>query len=386
MRVRFSTDPSDVEIGVHLARMRSTVAFWQAIDAALHAPSAIPRAKHLLAEIDPELELEIEGTRVCVRGVQEGAHPLAQSVVAAAPERDGWQFVVDRAPAPLDEALRTIRRTTGLDFCDAEVRVGVGRGHLLDVVVRASCVSSAEDEAGRDAAQALCRRLLGDSLFSDWIGAVDVEPQKRKRSLLVVADSVGTPWYPLSEFAQTVQAAHLGVHAGMSAAPFHSFCDSADWVLFELEPGAVGDARSIRGQDDLLTATTMLPELWKCYLQGEPFSSRRFSATGETFLYVKYLSALSDSPSRLGERSMFEDALNFRMVPSRKGCVVGSGVGVHYNYIVLAVQDLDTAIDVTLRTLRDQRMGRAAWLLFCDDRMAREWIPVWPNSGTPPCM
>ena len=80
--------------------------------------------------------------------------------------------------------------------------------------------------------------------------------------------------FGLQELPQAVDRAVHGVHEALPAAPLFAeplpaAPERRDWVMLEVESGD-GECSA---QADLLLASTFLPEMLKCFLQGSPFSS-----------------------------------------------------------------------------------------------------------------
>src|SRR5262249_52746439 len=150
----------------------------------------------------------------------------------------GVSFVRYRAESEVETALADARDRFGFDLSRARLRVGFSRGHLLEVVVHSSYFSSSDDGPGLDAANLLVRRLIGEELFEDWIGSVDVAPLRREGPLkLVAAARTGDP-LALEEALPAVEAAVRGLYAELPDAPYRAWADDAKWTLLESEPGA----------------------------------------------------------------------------------------------------------------------------------------------------
>jgi hypothetical protein len=185
---------------------------------------------------------------------------------------------------------------------------------------------------------------------------------------------------PLAEVLPAAEAAVRGLYAELPEAPYHAFCERADWTMLELEPVPADDYGE---KDDLAFVSTMLPEATKCYLQGSPFSSSRFSKHGERFLYLK-LDAGARSPAERHELGLeLEDRLNGVLVPGGIGCVVGAGIGLRYVYLDLALQNLDHGVRVACERVRKLGFDLQGWALFCETGWEHEWVPIGVH-GPPP--
>jgi hypothetical protein len=233
------------------------------------------------------------------------------------------------------------------------------------------------DRREQDAAEELTLLLLGEELFEHWVGSVSATPAARGGPLTVLnANSEERTAFPLTLLYEAVESAIAGLKLGLSAEPA---TDGDDWVLFELSPEPAPDYAA---QDDLVLASTRVPELKKSFLRREPFFSGRFSNRGELFLYLKYESAGASSEARLAQRSAIEAEL-VRALRAEHGAIVGAGLGIRYGYLDLALSDSSCVDQGILPALRAADLPRQAWLLFCDTELAREWIGVHPDTPEP---
>jgi hypothetical protein len=145
--------------------------------------------------------------------------------------------------------------------------------------------------------------------------------------------------------------------------------------MLEVEPRA--DARGAR-KDDLLLASTCTPELLRCFLEGAPCASRRFSATGERFLYWAYDDPERELEERLARRSEFERVLSEALGDC--GAVTGVGIGTLRSYIDFAVVDCRLAIERLVSALRRIGAPAASHLEFFDSELRDEYVSIWPHS------
>jgi hypothetical protein len=347
-----------------------------------HALTAIARraAPGIHVELDA---LDGRELRVIVAPDSEiGGGPLAEEFVLRAPRGRKLSAVRFRPEAGAPAAVAEVRARTGVDLERARVRLGFSRGHLLEAVVYSPGFSSAADENARDAAWLLIERLVGEELAHDFVGSVDVAPLPRGGALHVINDgpTAAESTLPLAEVLPAAEAAVRGLYAELPEAPYHAFCERADWTLLELEPVPANDYGE---KDDLVFVSTMLPEATKCFLQGSRFSSSRFSKHGERFVYLKLDAARRSSAERHDLRLALEDSLNGVLVPGGVGCVVGAGIGLRYLYLDLALQNLEHGVRVACERVRKLGLELPGWALFCDTGWEHEWAPIG-LVGPPP--
>lgn len=402
MRVRFFSPVDDQETARHLDMMRRIDGFWEraaAVTRPLAAGKSPSRSvcEAVQQELDGELSrrvvaglvVEVDaaeaGSRVVIAPASDsGLDPLVDEIVKRAPRLPGVSVARYRPAAPLGAVVAEVRAACGLDLSDARARAGFVRGHLLEVVVYSPSFSSAHDEQALDAANLAIPRLVGEEVFDQWIGGIEVSPMKRRGALPVVGRGADEPpGFDLAEIVDAVEVAVRGVDSELSDAPYHTFCERAAWSMLNLEPQASPDYPRL---DDLVLCSTMLPEMAACALGGARFSSRRFSKHGERFVFLKVDGEGKSENALFDERLMLEDALNRSLVPGRVGCVVGAGLGLRYLYLILALADVDAGLTIARRTGQKQGIPRRSWFQFFDSSWSHEWVGAYDDSPVPPGM
>ena len=372
-------------------------AFWRAIGQTLSegamrgatSPPAVldDSVQSALEEIHEDLTCLFVPESGCWRIVVSASgnsaqRPLVERVVSAQTLPDGWRALGAVPRVPVEVAMAEMKRRYGADLTCARARAGFTRGHLVKIVMYLPDCGGAEDLAAREVACAALELLLGERALDDWVGEVDVAALAKRSSLPVLgSNSQQSSSFPVVELQANIDAAIAGVRAGLPEEPYANSCDQDGWTMFELSPEPDQDGSA---QDDLVMATTMLPEMVKAYLQGEPIASSRFSRNGENFCYLKLDASRRDSEQRLRQRRRLEDELNDLLAQEALGCVIGNGLGVQFSYVYLAVTDPLKAAS-KIRDLAGQLdLPLSSWLLFFDASRAREWIGLWDKTPAPP--
>ncbi len=330
-----------------------------------------PVVEALAAALDEELEVRVRGRSVTLRTGRPSLRPLAEEVAAMAPA--GWTVVTTPPPRSLPEVTEVLERELGARLQGARVRVGVQRGHLLDVVVHTHDCTSHQDEAALDVANLATELLLGQRVFDDWIGEVGVASEPRGAGLLRVHDSHSrVETHPLSELAPLVERAIAAIKEGLPEAPWHAAEPVNDWVLFELDPAEAGGGAC----DDLVLASTVLPEMLKCHLEEAPFASERFSRYGERFCAVVVAESGASPGEVLARRDALEAEIGAMLRRAGVGGVVGNGLGIRHSYLHLALSDAEAAVEPLRGAFRRVGPPPPAWLTFFDGEWKDEWVAL----------
>lgn len=320
-----------------------------------------------------KLDAEQRGGSIVVRARDRRVWPLAEMLAAGAPrELD----VVCGRPALALESCVSLHSGSTAQFAKASVRAGFTRGHLLDVVINLPGGSGSEGEL--DDAESLVWELLGERRAEAWVGDVKVAPAPRGGPLRVLANA-SESGFPLGELPAALDAAVAGLYAGFAEQPHWARSDSGAWTLFELTPEPASDWAD---EDDLVMASTCVPELLKSRLSKQPFSSQRFSRHGELFFHLKYEDEGSPD-ERLAARRALEDTLDNALASGKVGRVVGGGLGLRYSYVLLALDAFERSLELTAHICRRAKLPLRSWLLPLDSDLACEWYAVWPHSPAP---
>jgi hypothetical protein len=403
---------SEAETAQFLETVSLIDAFWRSFRRGCRdAPGLwLPRLRAQLSEIAPGLGLELRagdaGTETLCLVPLDGPSvlPLAELMAERAPCVVPWVVQVGREPLSLNQVLACVHRDHGYDLTHARARVGVGRGHLIEVMIAHQDFAGAVDERAAVAAEALVQGVMGDRAYDQWIHQVQATAAPRhttpqRGGLRLVGEGSSALPLGIAELVDSIEAAGRGVLLGLPERPCHEFCEKAAWVMFELDADdgeehslATSGAFPSRPQADLRTASTMCPEMLKSFLSGAPFASARFSRNQERFCYLQLKSAESSDAVRQEQRTTLEDELDPLLVPGRLGCVVGAGLGTHFAYIYLALQNVESAVPLLRRAVQGalpsatsgatgQQSG--AWLMFCDDEWRHEWVSLLGERPPP---
>jgi hypothetical protein len=360
------------------------------------------RAERLMNAIDARVSLslsedEASGARLAELAASEAcAWPLAELLLAAAPDDVGFALSLGRAASSLERALAEAREQYQVELERATFRAGFSRGHLLEVTLSVPGGTGSENE--QIAAENLVLALLGERVFETWIGRVHATPAPRGGPLRVLDTSAPRTSLYLHELLPTVSAATLGVLRGLPQLPHLAASgdatpsgdgardndgardesgergERADWTLLEVEPV---DVASGRRKDDLVLVSTCMPELVRCYLDGSPCASRRFTRGGEQFVFVSYVDDESTFERRVAKRSAIETSLCAAVAGA--GAVTGVGFGVKTTYVDLGLCNLETGLPRLVSKLRDAGAPERTFIHFFDSELADEWLSIWPD-------
>lgn len=350
-------------------------------------------AQQLLGSADARITLELSelDAGACVAelvALEPCAWPLAELMLAEAPADVGYLLSLGRAPVPLEQALAEVANSHAIDLARASVRAGFGRGHLLSVTLGVPGGNGSENE--QNAAENLVRALLGDRWFELWIGDVQVTSAPRRPSLRVFDPNAPRHELTLRELFDTVAAASLGVLRGLpphrprgaSRADFRgSVPDTGveardEWTLLEVEPLAQAGALD---KSDLVLATSSTPELLRCYLEGAPCASRRFTRDGERFVYVAYADEVGSMEQRVAKRTVIERALSGSATDA--WAVTGLGLGIKSTYLDLILFNVEMALPGLISRLRRLELPADSCIRFFDSELADEWVSIWPDTA-----
>ena len=219
-------------------------------------------------------------------------------------------------------ALELIRDRHGLDLSNLEFRLGVSRGHVLEVVANVPLDVVAEEEDLQNAVDEFFNLLVGEVNLDRWVSHIDIIRSRRQSGLMMVRDSQSAETWPWQEFDALFSKAVHGIRAQLP--PLQSQESKEDWLAFEL-PVHQSDVI----QAERCYASTCLPEALKSALEGTAFSSSRFTQDSRRLVWLEWQGQFSGAARLEAARELEEHLRNeFSSV-----VLIGSGFGLKSQYL-----------------------------------------------------
>jgi len=239
-----------------------------------------------------------------------------------------------------------------------------------------------QDERTYDNCYIMMESLLGEEVVRDWIGYVDLEESKAKGLFGRGKTNFPPGTKPVSELRESIAKEIAKIKNGLVKEPLYKSSETGSWSLLQMKPAEADDYARM---DDLISLIVLSDGPAQSFYSGQlRFSSKRFSAHSEDFVFVKIDGAAEDLNMDIFEgRGDIEDALAKVLVGPELGAVVGGGTGIRYSYIFLAIPDLEKAVPAIRHTLQSEGMPRRSWILFNDAHRNQEWIGIWDDSPQP---
>ena len=326
-----------------------------------------------LEPIDPRLGWDIAAVARDHRLVitaESARHlsPLVGRMMELAPSLSNWTFLRHRPPEGMEEARSLVEQRTGDRLRLDRVGVSIGTHGLIDLTFlpeRGIRPNRGLDEQAVVAASV----LAGEEYFESWLGTIDV------------ASSFDEA-FPVDQLHHAVTQAIREAQITLPDRPYFRLREELTWSVYQLGETDRDDEEAAR--HDVYVGRTALPDLFATAHGGAPFSSSRFSRTGELFCYVKLDGMESEPPSALRDRVTLEERLDQALTQAEMGNVIGGATGRAYSYIDLALAQPELGLSKAQELMRELGAPRRSWILFFDDELAAEWIPIWDDSPRPP--
>ena len=387
MRWKFIRSSDQAAIQQREAMLQKIAAWWDAFAHSLHDVEAHLHtadwsqlhawtADHLHA-VEPRLSFEFgtdpeEGYYLVI--TPESAwnlRPMVQTLLQRAPRLAGWHFYGYRPPMPHEAALAKVKDETGHLLSMTTVQPAIGARHRIDLLYQTK-LAATDHEAAKHAAHALSRRLLGDDVYYQWIGDIEVSEPRREagwdRFLL------------LQRLRPTVLSLADLITKQLPDRPYYQVHtrDLAS-LPYKLDPPPAED---YAGQADLVVGTSMIAEFRRAVTSPCPFFSASFARHGELFGYLKIDAGELSMDDRLVRRQKWEERIHVPLRKAEAGRIIGSGTGLRYLYYELAISDLPKTIETVRKALVHKGLPDRSWLLFYDAELSGEYIGL--RSGSPP--
>ncbi len=234
-----------------------------------------------------------------------------------------------------ERALRGRAAPIGFDWTELRARVGIGRGHLVEVTLFHPEFPQLRETEALELAEAFVCAGLGRQGFEDWVGEVRVGPLSRRRSLPVMGATLTLPPLAADELGPALQAAVAAVVGGLPVEPLGADLGAADWIVLESEPEP--ELAEMEPERDVVWLSTRVPEATKCHLEGQPFFSGRFSRCGERFFSLLW-PVVGSPAERLARREQQERELVERLSSSQRGALVGAAFGLASDALVVLLR------------------------------------------------
>lgn len=293
-------------------------AFWREFDA---GGARAPGALSCLRAFEPRARLLTIQGRVFLVPEEPSARPRLRWLLGQIPDSP----VRLGGPGCDHARALTLARREGAPLDGVRVRVGIGRGHVFDLVLGVPVDEEFESESLEDAFLLYLEQLMGEEFIEDWLGAILIERVPSRRGLTVLSAAGLPPNYPLSELGDLLFRGGLGLTLGRRAPEKND-----RWVAFELDP----DPGSETVQPDRTFVTTCVPEVLGPIFEGVPFASRRFFSERERLVWLEWRPRSSD---RSRERRVVEERID-ELARSLGGSgVVGAGFGPSKDYVDVLV-------------------------------------------------
>ncbi len=344
-----------------------------------------------LQSIDPNLmweygpAIQVKGHRLVITPeCDHHLRPLVQSILAKAPDLNGWEFYEHRLVEDIESAQSTVEGRTGCNLGEMKFRASLGRNNRIDLNFGSPSKSRIKDKSAFNAAFVATETLLGEKVLNDWIGVIEVSPIQAPSTLTSLLGLARKPpqWISLDRLYDTVNSLIGSIHDQLPPDPHYKWItEETNWTLWELKPETADDYVE---QSDLIVGKSANPAMWTAARNNELFCSDRFSRCHEKFCYVKIDGSDGFDESEFADKSEVEDALDEALKPQKLGCQVGGGTGLRYSYIDLALTDVNQGIEAIKQRLRSGKVPKRSWILFYDSDLAAEWIGIYDDSPPPP--
>lgn len=331
---------------------------------------------NLMWEFGPGLQRP--GRRLVITPeTQRQLRPLINIILSRAPTLEGWEFYGYRPPERLEDVVETVRALCGGDVSQSMVHARHDGHRRISISYYCPECPDHTDLASDQvqmAAFVATEAMLGEPLLDRWIGTIDVHPLEANKPRGECSRAI-----PFARLQPTVEAIVGSLTDQLPDEPCYRSVSRACWSSYELQPVSEVDYAA-RG--DLAVAISARPDVFESLHGGSPFYSDAHSRCGETFCYLKIDGGGEPMSVRAQIRDQIEIAIDETLQPRELGCVVGGGTGLRYSYVDLALTDVTRSWQA-LRTLGERGLfSKRSWLLFCDDELASEWLPL--VDGAPP--
>ncbi len=315
--------------------------------------------------------------------------PLVNKILIEAPVLDNWEFYPYRLTESAEVAEQSVQARTETSMESIWVKVSILPSHHFGLAFHSPDFAAEDDQLAFNTVFVAVESLLGEETLDKWIGPITVHPVKSARAKSALQKSLKRKdgsgpvagAVHIHELNALITDLIVETESSLPDTPVREAIEDADWHMYNLDPPPARDDYSRRY--DLISSVTMMPAMWESAHGPGYFYSERYSKLGEIFCYVKIDDVDAFEDCEVDERSDLEEALNEELVSAEIGCCMGSGTGLRYAYIDLAIEDMDSAVPIIRKVLQAAAVPTRSWIHFYDSHWSTEWIGVYETSPAP---
>lgn len=293
-------------------------------------------ARRALSRVDPRLCFESlddkQAAFVLLRWDELPAYPAAQLVQCLAPAKVKVQL--GRAPIGHEAALELVLHDQRISLAEGRIRVGVTRGHLLELVVSVPLDVEGTNEQLQVAAELYLEALVGDELLDRWVGSVSVDRCARTRGLVTLQGrGERAVSHPLSLCSGLIAKGIEGIESTLPSSLLvhdEGRPEPGEWTALSIPELSAGL------QAGRTFASTRFPEALKAALEGLPFASARFTRGPEVMMWFCWKAPPAPSAQRVPLREKVEARL-IALGDEVRFSLAGTGFGARDDYLDLWV-------------------------------------------------
>lgn len=398
MRWRFADPTNEAEMLYRRQANAQIDSFWSSFEQNLSLPDFWTEEKFIawvrpeLSKISEHLMWEVSFEKSDVRRFvitpesEYCLHPMLETMLERAPQLDNFLFQVYREPTETEYVQDLVVARTQRWTPDVQVAVKATDCNSIDVTFSSAQFKGRNNDNDIAYCFVLSEVLFGQEILEEWIGQIETVSTKRSifEPIQNLFGAQKTPSQSNQCFSELVEAyslvaeLKLKIVSTLPTVPIWKaepmFAESTNVAVLKLD----------ERKSERITVTTTKPNIM-LGASSRPlcFTSNRFSRCGETFSYLKIDESGSEVNDEVLDRGELEEALDQGLRQASVGCVIGGGWGPVFNFIDLAIEDLDAAIPHLQRLARELELPKSSWLRFMDSKLRNEWVGMYSDSPEP---
>jgi hypothetical protein len=311
-------------------------------------------------------------------------HPMVETMLERAPKMPDFRFMACREPVEPECVESAVTGRAGRWIPDIRIEAKITEHNSIDLTFVSNEFRGQNNKKDLLYCFVLCEVVFGQSVLEQWIGELQTWSMKpgllkRMRSFIGLPSVEGSAGNAsdketcgLIELREEVDRLKQEILSKLPGRPFwQQDPEQVSRTLLTFEGAPTGR----------LTCATMAHQVFQGLI-GLPrcFSCERFSRFGETFCYLKIDESATVVTNETPDRGELEEAFDLALKKASVGCVTGGGWGPVYNFIDLALVDLDAAIPVLQTVSSELNLPKATWLRFLDTKLSQEWVGMYHDT------
>lgn len=312
---------------------------------------------------------------------------LARSVIEAAPEMQGWNFLSYRPalkPEDISDYCQNVARFEPPN--DLRVSWSKNECNKIELTFYSNKFGILGIADHMEKCLLVTTYALGEEMFERWIDTVF--PTKFTSAPAQFFNRIlgkeSTESYSLDLLQPECEKLRKSIIDSLPAQHFSEFVprEEIQETPHYTAGGLQGDEEH-PGRKERIFYMMRSKSILNAVIDGMYFHSECHSKLKELFCYIKSIPFDRESERAKEMRHKFEVEIDSELRKADIGCTIGTGAGLTSIFVDLVLKDIERAVPILQSIVRKYALPEGTWLLFYDSHLCDEWVGLTPHAKSP---